>query len=531
MDVILHAVGGIGLFLFGMLTMTDALRLLAGAKLQQVLSRWTTSTLSGVGTGAFSTAILQSSSATTIAAVGFVSAGLLTFEQALGIVFGANLGTTVTGWMVATIGFKVDIGALALPLIFVGAVTRIVATGRLRATGQALAGFGLIFAGIEALQAGLAGLETSILPDVFTGDGLVATLALVGVGILVTVVTQSSSAGVAAALTAVHTDALSLSQAAAMVIGMDIGTTFSAFLATIGGSVMAARTGYAHVAYNLMTGIMALLLLTPFFHYWPILVEGTRLASPEFALVAFHSFFNLAGVVLVIPLAAQFAALLRKLVPDRQRNASLSRLDRCVLEDPQLAWPAIEQALREQVNAVTDACALALRGRTAVPVAKLERLDADINDLQRLCLHAGPGVSSTSMHRRVVDAMHIFDHLRRLLERHSAKEMLAPDALDDTTKTLFDRLEASVQTARDAVGKQPSREDIASLKALWRELDDDRHHLRTQIMRDTAAGELGAEVAEIRLDTCRWIRRNAYHLWRISAYLGPNRFEVEVETC
>ena len=207
-DNLLQAIGGLGLFLFGMSVMTEGLQGLAGNLLHKLLARFTRSPLSGAISGAVATAILQSSSATTVAAVGFVAAGLLTFSQALGIIFGANLGTTVTGWLVALLGLKLNIGDLTLPLVLLGALMRLFGYARVASAGTAIAGFGLVFLGITVLQQGMAVFHDVVTPDSFPADNLGGRMLLVMLGIAITLVTQSSSAGVAAALTGVYTGTL-----------------------------------------------------------------------------------------------------------------------------------------------------------------------------------------------------------------------------------------------------------------------------------------------------------------------------------
>ena len=213
---VLLGLGGLGLFLLGMVVLTDGLRALAGRALRLLLSRFTRSPLSGAMTGALTTAAVQSSSATTVAAVGFVGAGLLTFPQAFGIVLGANVGTTVTGWLVALIGFKLKLGTAALPIVLVGVLLRLFARGRAASAGFAIAGFGLIFVGISLMQEGVGGLAGIITPESFPDDTWVGRLILVLFGILFTLVTQSSSAGVAMALAAVNASAMTVQQAAAV---------------------------------------------------------------------------------------------------------------------------------------------------------------------------------------------------------------------------------------------------------------------------------------------------------------------------
>ncbi|MCG8585358.1 MAG: Na/Pi symporter, partial [Pirellulales bacterium] len=199
---VMHALGGLGLFLLGMTVMSEGLKSLAHDRLRALLSRFTRSPTTGAATGAITTAIIQSSSATTVAAVGFVGAGLLTFPQSLGIIFGANIGTTITGWLVAILGFKFKLGDAITPLILIGVFLRLFGSRRLSALGYALAGFGLIFVGIRMLQEGMQAFSGLVTPESFPDDTFTGRLLLVLIGVAITIVTQSSSAGVAAAMAA-----------------------------------------------------------------------------------------------------------------------------------------------------------------------------------------------------------------------------------------------------------------------------------------------------------------------------------------
>ncbi|MBT8061357.1 MAG: Na/Pi symporter, partial [Gammaproteobacteria bacterium] len=176
---LMTTLGGLGLFLLGMGVMTDGLKALAGESLHAWLTRFTHSPSSGALTGTVATAVLQSSSATTVTTVGFVAAGLLSFPQALGIIFGANLGTTVTGWMVALFGFKLKIGAAALPVVFAGAMVRTFGRGRWQEVGKAVAGFGVIFLGMDFMQSGMSAFQGTVTPDQFPPDTLTGRIILV----------------------------------------------------------------------------------------------------------------------------------------------------------------------------------------------------------------------------------------------------------------------------------------------------------------------------------------------------------------
>ena len=291
--ILAQVAGGIGLFLLGMIVLTDGLRALAGNAMRSALMRFTKSPVSGALTGATSTAILQSSSLTTVAAVGFVGADLITFPDALGIIFGANIGTTLKGWIIALLGFKFSLGNIFLPLVFVGAILKLFTKGRLSTIGYTIAGFGLIFVGITYMQSSMSELHSFISFENLPADSITSRLFLVLIGIVFTAITQSSSAGVVAALTALYAGLINFNQAAALVIGMDIGTTMTAALATIGGSVGVKRTGFSHVIYNLLTATGALILLTPYTRIWEYFSPGSLINNAEIALVGFHTFFNM----------------------------------------------------------------------------------------------------------------------------------------------------------------------------------------------------------------------------------------------
>jgi len=239
--------GGIGLFLLGMILLTDGLKALAGDSLRRVLARFAGGRLSSLAAGAGVTALVQSSSATTLTTIGFVSAGLLTFEQALGVILGANLGTTSTGWLVSILGLKFSISKVALPLVGIGALTRLLSRERLANLGLALAGFGLIFVGIDTLQLGMEGLSARIDPGSFPDASLQGRLLLVLIGVFMTVVLQSSSAAVATTLMALHAGTIDLTQAAALVVGQNVGTTVTAALGSIGATVAAENASQREI--------------------------------------------------------------------------------------------------------------------------------------------------------------------------------------------------------------------------------------------------------------------------------------------
>ncbi|MDY0056935.1 MAG: Na/Pi cotransporter family protein [Methyloversatilis sp.] len=334
--------GGVGLFLLGMGLMTDGLKLAAGPALERILARSTKTRLRGLASGIAVTALVQSSSAVTVATIGFVNAGLLNLPQALWVLFGANVGTTMTGWLVALVGMKFNIEALALPLIGVGMILRLIGEGSRRgALGTALAGFGVLFLGIDMLKDTFAGLSADFqLPE---GGTPVEVLTLVLIGIVLTTLMQSSSAALAVVLTAAQGGLIAAQGAAAVVIGANIGTTVTALIACIGATANARRAAVAHILFNLLTAVVALLLLPWLIAFLEVLRGWLGLdEAPAAKLALFHTVFNVLGVVVIWPLADRLTVHLEARFGSAEEELGRPRhLDRTVLAVPALALGAL----------------------------------------------------------------------------------------------------------------------------------------------------------------------------------------------
>jgi phosphate:Na+ symporter len=358
-------IGGIGLFLIGMNMMTEGLKLSAGASLRTVLSRFTSTRMRALAAGFSITALAQSSSAVTVATIGFVNAGLLTLPQAVWVVFGSNVGTTTTSWLISLVGVNLKIEALALPAIGVGALMRLAGRDqRFVAIGQALAGFGLFFLGIAILRETFGTVATQIdISNLATG-GFVNNLIFVGLGFLLTLLTQSSSASIAIAITAAAGGLFGLETAAAMVIGANLGTTSTAAFAVIGATSNAKRVALAHVLFNLIVGIVALATL-------PVLLTivaslGAELDVPGQTQTAtmiaiFHSLVKLLGVLLIWPIAGALVLWLEKRFRTAEEDEGRPRhLDPNALEVPSLAIESLTMELRRLGEITTSSARTAL---------------------------------------------------------------------------------------------------------------------------------------------------------------------------
>jgi phosphate:Na+ symporter len=242
-NLIIYILGGIGLFILGMILMTDGLKTLAGDTLRRVLTRFTGGRFRSILTGMCFTAFMQSSHATIIATIGFVSAGLLTFGQSIGIVIGAHIGTTSTGWLVSLVGLKLKISLFVLPLLGIGAMMRLIGKERTAHIGLVLAGFSLIFLGIDTMQTGMKDIAGAIDLSSFTGSTLSGRALLVSVGLVMTILMQSSSAALTITLAALSAGTLTFEQSAALVVGQNVGTTLTAAMAAFGASTPANCRG------------------------------------------------------------------------------------------------------------------------------------------------------------------------------------------------------------------------------------------------------------------------------------------------
>lgn len=520
--------GGIGLFLLGMILMTDGLKTAAGDALRRVLLRFTGGPFRAMLSGATITALVQSSSATTLTTIGFVSAGILTFQQAVGVVFGANLGTTSTGWLVSLLGFKVSISSWALPMVGVGALLNLLGRGRLRAVGLALAGFGLIFVGIDQLQAAMAAVATRIDPSMFPGDSFAGRLALVGIGVVMTVVMQSSSAAVATTLAALHSQAVGLEQAAALVIGQNIGTTVTAGIAAIGASTAAKRTALAHTLFNALTGVVAFLVL-------PSFVKLTRWVADDLdgaagggdaavALAVFHTLFNVLGVALLLPFSGPFAARVSRLVPDR--SVSLTRyLDSSV---GQIGSVGVEVALRTSKEIGTAVTGLLGRQAAGTPapdgLATFEAARAAVAETRRFLAKVGASRDVASEYRRHLDALHALDHLEELAEAAAAPP--APVSLTEGGEAVRAGVVDALAAARAWMAEERPEPPLSQSAEVAARAAGTVLSERRRVLAETAAGRCDPELADVKIGRLRWLERVARHLSRAVYHLS-DRAEPE----
>lgn len=526
-ELLFKLAGGIGLLLLGMVLLSDGFRAFAGEALRRALVRFTGTPLKAFASGALATAMVQSSSATTITVIGFVSAGLLTFPQAVGVVMGASLGTTGTSWLVAVLGLSVSLGFYALPLIGVGALLRLLGRTRWKSFGLALAGFGLLFVGIEFLQEAMSGLSGVFDLAALPGSGFVGHALAALVGFVMTLVMHSSGAAVATTLTALHSGAVNFDQAASLVIGAAIGTTVTSALAAVGANVPAQRTALAHVVFNLASGLIALVLL-------PLFLRGVALAQAHLglqpgpaSLAAFHTAFIGLGALLFLPFANDFARWIERRLPDR--DPVLTRhLDPSVLSVPAVALEATRRALTDTAHELFSALRAAIeQPAQSVTDVRHSLIQRALEHIQEFSARIPPETEGAPLSAQRIAQMHAIDHLLRLLSRLPPRTAVRRMLTDPRLQSGTDKARTLLATAEACIAEDFRSEQLAALEKQASALAELRRTQRPMVMRQTAGGEWTPAGAIRVLDAMRWLERVAYHTWRLSWYLAQSRHDSE----
>ena len=334
----LNVLGSLGVFLFGMKVMSEGIQKVAGNRLRSILSYMTQNRVAGIFTGFMTTCMVQSSSATTVMVVSFVNAGLLTLVQSIGVIMGANIGTTLTGWLVSILGFKFKIANIALPAIGIGLPLIFSKLTKRKNIGEIFVGFGLLFLGLKFLKSSVPNIKDN--PEIlqflsnYTDLGIVSLFIFIAVGVVLTIVVQSSSAAMTITITMAYSGWIDYPTACALILGENIGTTITAYLASINGNYHAKRAARAHMIINLI-GVVWMIIA---FKYFIQLIDSiapesvpygidTYSVSPELFqnipihLSLFHTLFNIINVVVLIWFVPQIASLVRKMVKPSEEES------------------------------------------------------------------------------------------------------------------------------------------------------------------------------------------------------------------
>lgn len=385
--------GSLGLFLYGMRIMSEGLQKTAGDRMKRILKLMTGNRLIAVITGTVVTVLVQSSSATTVMLVSFVNAGLITLTQSIGVILGANIGTTFTTWIIALLGFKMDITILALASVAVALPMIFSKKARIKNLAEVFMGFGLLFIGLYYMQHSIPDISENVgilsfLKSLNSSNPL-TLIACVLVGMVITMMLQASSAAMAITITMAYQGWIGIYAATALCLGQNIGTTITAYIASIGGNTGARRTAMAHILFNVFGSILALLFFRPLlllvgwmcgYDIFALSGDALNKALPAY-LAMFHTSFNLINTIIAFPIVNLYCRLIEKIVPERaeyKKDTYHFTYLRSHMETPEI----FIMAIRGEVKKMSGLAARMFDGYLEVFAGDCDDISAKVTELK-----------------------------------------------------------------------------------------------------------------------------------------------------
>ncbi|MBX2963649.1 MAG: Na/Pi cotransporter family protein [Cyclobacteriaceae bacterium] len=341
----LELIAGIGIFLFGMYQLEDALKQLSGGAFRKMIRRFTENWFRSIVSGTVATSVLQSSTAVSLMVLAFAGAGVLSMESAIGVIIGSNLGTTLTSWIIATVGFKLEIELLALPFLGLGGLGLIFFSKSVRATNisKFMVGFGFLFLGLDYMKASIETLAQQY--DFSELAGYPAVVYIV-IGFVLTTIVQSSSASMAIILSTLHSQVITFPLAAYMVIGTNIGTTVTIIIGSLGAQTIKKRVALSHLLFNSVTALIAIIVFPIIMTFIQKILHLEN--DPVTGLALFHTLFNLLGVIVFLPFIGYFTSLIVRLV--REKKATITKCLHTLKPDvPEAGIVALKTEIRHLV--------------------------------------------------------------------------------------------------------------------------------------------------------------------------------------
>lgn len=566
---LLSLIGALGLFIYGMKVMSESIQKVAGSKLREILGAMTSNRFFGVFTGLLITTLVQSSSATTVMVVSFVNAGLLSLVESIGVIMGANIGTTVTGWLISELGLgKFSISALCLPIIAIGFPMMFFSREKVKLWGEVIVGFAILFLGLAFMKDSVSGVSDNVEALSFIRDidyesksffgKLGISIMFVGIGTLLTIVVQSSSAAMALTLVMCNAGWISFPLAAAIILGENIGTTITANLAALIANVHAKRAARAHLIFNVF-GVLWMLLLFPVFlslirnmsiSIWDIDPYEVAAGIPK-SLALFHTVFNIINVLLLVGLVGFIARIVIRMVPSKGDDEvfSLDYIGSGLMDTPELSIIEAKKELAKFGDIMR-------RGYKYIPMLitemdekklklyteQLEKYE-DIADRMEVEIStylskASKGELSSEASTRVQAMLNVANYLERigdiylevsrnLASRKEKKAYFTQDIRDRILK--FSEI---VSRAMDAMVKNldanDSNVDYSAAQSIERELNDTYKLLREEYIRKIENGKMRIQSGVYYADLIAEMERIGDHLASITESL-KSEGEVKIE--
>jgi len=356
-------VAGIAIFLIGMVFMEDGFKLFSGGILEKILEKSTKTVPKAITTGFIATAVVQSSSLLTIIVISFLSAELISLSGAIGVIFGSNIGTTTTAWIVSSFGVKIKIAHYAMPMLIFGVIFRFNDNKSYQGLGNVLVGLGFVFLGIGYMKEGFESLKSGLDLAQFAIDGYLGVLVYILIGAVATVVIQSSSATMALIITALATGQIEYTNALALAIGANIGTTVTAIIGSLSSNANGKRLAVAHFIFNIVTGFIAILFLYQLADLVDFLSLSIGIGETDYAmkLALFHTIFNVIGVLAVSPFTGKLVIFLKGLFNEEEKTIQRAKyLDSVVVTIPEAAIKSLQKEVSHLYDDTTDALIKAL---------------------------------------------------------------------------------------------------------------------------------------------------------------------------
>lgn len=547
----LNLLGSLAFFIYGMKIMSEAIQRVAGSKMRQFLSSMTSNRFKGVLTGFLITSLVQSSSATTVLVVSFVNAGLLSLVESIGVIMGANIGTTITAWLISIIGFKVKISAYALVIIALAFPLLFFSKEKVKTWGEVFIGFALLFMGLAYLKDAVPDLKSN--PEIlaflsqYSNLGFISTILFVGIGTVLTVVVQSSSAAMALTLVMANNGWIPLELAASMVLGENIGTTITANLAAIVGNVHAKRAAFAHFIFNVFGVIWILILMNPVLGLISTYLEYSTGLSPQnnpesipIALSVFHTTFNIFNTLFLLGFVRFIARVVERAIKpkgDEEDDFKLEYIGTGLMTTAELS---LEEAQKEAVSfgKVITKMSNVLRNLLEEPKAKKQkklikkmRKYEEITDhleeeISKYLTRLSDGSLSATASARIVSLMSMINDMERIgdvfFQMSKDFEMKKNEKLDFTKKQknqLFHMMELVEESIEVMVNNLNQRYDQVKIdEALEKEraIDAYRNELREDHILQMQSRKYDIEVGALYKDLFQSMEKVGDHVINVT---------------
>jgi phosphate:Na+ symporter len=565
----LQLIGALGIFIYGMKVFSDGLQKVAGNKLRAILKGMTSTRFRGILTGFTTTTITQSSSTTTVMVVSFVNAGLITFLESTGVVMGANIGTTVTAWMISIFGFKMQITPLAMMLIGVFFPFIFFGREKLQNLAEAMIGFGILFIGLDFIKNGVPNIQDNpemfMFLDSFTEFGFASILIFVVVGTLLTLITQSSSAASAITLVMLFEGWIDFPIAAAMILGENIGTTVTANIAAIVGNVYAKRAARFHFVFNIFGVLWMLLLIDPFLtgidkamgyfmaDYTSVLganIDQVGRANATLAVSLFHSVFNVLNVLLMVGFVPYIVKLIEKYQKEEEDTQTrLQYISSGMMSSPELSMSQAHKEIQlfakliEKMHFNIQGLLANKQNRQDQFLEKIEKREAITDNIELEIAEYLTKISSYNitedatrrirgMHSMINDLERVADiyfQMSKTFERMQNEGRELPDAAMKKLNELIDLVHDAIRNVRENLDKDNGEINLDKSVAIEDAIDECRDELMefhyAQLEKNTYSNEIGF----VFLDYLNRLEKIGDHLFNVNEALAGVKVKAAYE--